>query len=110
MAKQFIREIKPYAKLYKDTNTGIAWIENGKTGFGHSCHANIGSSGSVRGMKKLGYWGKDDRTVRSHGFIYNIDTFVIDKNDELDLIVAEECTCQGCLERRRTQQGRTWLS
>lgn len=100
MAKRFIREIKPYAKLYKDTNTGIAWIENGKTGFGHSCHANIGSSGSVRGMKKLGYWGKDDRTVRSHGFIYNIDTFVVDKNDELDLIVAEECTCQGCLERR----------
>ena len=30
----------------------------------------------------------------------NIDTLVIDKNDEVDLIVAEECTCQGCLERR----------
>lgn len=100
MAKQFIREVKPYAKLYKDTNTGIAWIEDGSTGCGHSCHANIDSSGSVSGMKKLGYWDKEDRTVRSHGFIYNIDTFVIDKENELDLIVAEECTCQGCSDRR----------
>lgn len=100
MAKQFIKEVKPYAKLYKDTNTGIAWIEDGSTGCGHSCHANIDSSGSVRGMKSLGYWGKEDRTIRSHGFIYNIDSFVVDKENELDLIVAEHCTCQGCLERR----------
>ena len=69
MSKKFIKEVKPYAKLYKDTNTGIAWIEDGSTGCGHSCHANI-------------------------------DSFVIDKENELDLIVAEECTCQGCIDRR----------
>ena len=34
-------------------------------------------------MKNLGYWGKDDRTVRSHGFIYNIDTFVVDEKNHM---------------------------
>lgn len=100
MAKQFIREVKPYAKLYKDTITGITWIEDGSTGLGISVHANIDGSGSVAGMKNLGYWGKNDRTVRTHGFIYNIDSFVCDKDNELEMIVANECTCQGCIERK----------
>lgn len=100
MAKQFIREVKPYANLYKDTVTGIAWIEDGSTGCGHSCHPNIDSTGSVTGMKKLGYWNKKDRIVRSHGFQYNIDKFVIDTKDEFDIIVAKECACAGCQERR----------
>lgn len=101
MAKKFIREIDKYISLYRDDRTGIAWIENGSTGCSHSCHSNIDSSGSVRGMKQLGYWNKKDRTVRSHGFIYNIDTFVIDKENKYDLIVANECCCQGCLERKQ---------
>lgn len=100
MAKQFIREVKPYANLYKDTVTGIAWIEDGSTGCGHSCHPNIDISGSVRGMKNLGYWDRKDRIVRSHGFQYNIDKFVIDTKEELDVLVAEECMCAGCQERR----------
>lgn len=65
--KQFIKEVKPYCKLYRDDTNGIAWIENGSTGMGHSVHPNIGISGSVRGMKNLGYWDKDDKIVRSHG-------------------------------------------
>lgn len=28
MAKQFIREVNPYAKLYRDDKNGIAWIED----------------------------------------------------------------------------------
>ena len=72
MAKQFIRNVKPYAKLYRDTTTGIAWIEDGSSGCGWSVHSNIDITGSVRGMKYLGYWGKKDRTVRSHGYIYNL--------------------------------------
>ena len=51
-------------------------------------------------MKKLGYWGKEDRTVRSHGFIYNIDTFVVDEADPYDVLAAEECQCASCIERR----------
>ena len=101
MAKQLIKEIEPSIKLYRDDKSGLAWIENGKTGNGHSVHSNIDASGSVTGMKKLGYWKKDARTVRSHGYIYNIDTFICD--DEYDKIVADYCRCQGCIERRERQ-------
>lgn len=101
MAKEFIREIHPYAKLYRDSVNGIAWIEDGSTGLGHSCHPNIDITGSVTGMKNLGYWGKSDKVARSHGFQYNISRFVIDRKNKLDLIVADECRCQECLKRRK---------
>ena len=52
-------------------------------------------------MKNLGYWGKDDRIVTSHGWKYNIDRFVCDKENRFETIVANECMCQGCMERRR---------
>lgn len=61
MAKKLIKEIRPYVKLYRDTNNGIAWIEDGSTGLGISVHPNLDKSGSVTGMKKLGYWDKSDR-------------------------------------------------
>lgn len=98
--KQFIRQIEEHVNLYRDDKNGITWIEDGRTGLGISVHANINSSGSVSGMKTLGYWGKKDRTVRSHGWIYNIDSFVCDKDNRLEMIVADECRCQGCIERR----------
>jgi hypothetical protein len=93
MAKVLIKQVGEYQKLYRDDKTGIAWVENGSTGLGHSCHPNIDSSGSVKGMKDRGYWGKKDRTVRSHGFIYNIDHLVI--SDELDQIANDHCQCGG---------------
>lgn len=69
----FVRRVGSSKFLFVDPKTGIAWIEDGRTGLGHSCHPNISATGSVRGMKGRGFWGKRDRTVRSHGFIYNID-------------------------------------
>ena len=103
MAKKLIREIKSYANLYRDTNNGIAWIEDGSTGLGISVHPNIDKTGSVTGMKNLGYWDKEDRIVQSHGWKYNIDRFVCSKKDELEMIVAGECMCQACIERRSKQ-------
>lgn len=91
--KRKLLEIKPYVVLYRDDRTGIAWVEDGTTGMGHSCHPNIDATGSIRGMKKLGYWNAKDRCVRSHGFIYNIDHLV--SSDELDRIAAEHCRCGG---------------
>jgi hypothetical protein len=93
--KQNIREVRPYVTLYRDDHTGIAWVENGSTGCGHSAHPNIDASGSVRGMKEEGYWAKDARTVRSHGFIYNIDEFIVNRGDELDMLAAQHCQCGG---------------
>lgn len=67
MAKVKVREINPYAILYRDDRNGIAWIEDGSSGY---------------------------------GFIYNIDSFVCNKDCEFEMIVASECRCQGCIERR----------
>ena len=48
MAKRFIKEVKPYCNLYIDDKTGIAWIEDGTMGIGHSVHPNIDITGSVK--------------------------------------------------------------
>lgn len=101
MARIFIKKVGEYQNLYCDNKTGIAWIEDGSTGLGHSCHPSIDASGSVSEMKNLGYWDKSDRVVTSHGFKYNIDRFIVDTTNPLDRIVARECMCQACIERRR---------
>jgi hypothetical protein len=87
------KRLGEYQRLFRDSNTGIAWIEDGGTGNGHSAHPNIDRTGSVAGMRKLGYWPKEQRVVRSHGFIYNIDRLVV--TDQLDKIAAEYCQCGG---------------
>lgn len=91
--KAFIREVGPYARLYRDERTGIAWIEDGQTGVGHSAHPNIDASGSVAGMKARGWWPQDALLVRSHGFIYNVSECVV--TDGYDRIAAAECRCGG---------------
>jgi hypothetical protein len=91
--KVLIKEIEPHIELYRDPGTGIAWVENGKTGGGHSAHPNIDVTGSVSGMKKLGYWAEDAKTVRSHGAIYNISRCSV--TDPLDEIARQHCQCGG---------------
>lgn len=98
--KVLVREIEPHVRLFRDDRNGIAWIEDGRVGIGVSVHPNIDATGSVRGMKERGYWGKNDRTVRSHGWQFNIDLFCCRADDELEQIVARECRCQACIERR----------
>ena len=98
--RKAVRQIQPGVILYRDDLNGLAWIEDGRTGLGVSVHPNISNTGSVRGMIDRGYWHKKDRTIRSHGWIYNIDRFVCDKDDELEMIVADECNCSACIERR----------
>lgn len=97
--KQKIREIAEHVVLYRDDKNGIAWIEDGRIGIGISIHPNISATGSVRGMRKTGRWGKADRVVRSHGWIYNIDRMAYNPKDPLENIVAESCRCKACLER-----------
>lgn len=79
--KKFIKQIEEHVILYRDDKSGIAWIKDGRTGLGISVHSNIHVSGSISGMKTLGY-------------------FVCDKDNRLEMIVADECRCQGCIERR----------
>ena len=98
--KTFIKEIKKHANLYTCPRTGLAWIENGTTGTKHTLHANIYDSGSVRGMKQSGYWRKEDRTVKTNGFIYNVDTMCNDDNEEFNFYLKKYCQCPGCSEKK----------
>lgn len=91
--KQLIDTIRLHVKLYRDPNTGIAWVEDGRAGVAHSCHPNISSSGSVAQMKKRGLWGKGDRTVKCRGHIYNID--ISSASTDLDEIACRHCRCGG---------------
>ncbi len=100
---QFIREIEPGVELFRDAVTGIAWAEDHRTGLGVSVHPNIDESGSVEGMIARGWWRRSDRIARSHGWIYNIDRFACNDEDTVEAIVAEECMCPACIERRAAQ-------
>ena len=91
--KKKIAQVNEHAVMYKDSTTGIVWIEDGSTGLGHSAHPNIDASGSERSMKIFGYWGKNDRCVESHGFIYNTDLCVL--STPLDKLAAQNCECGG---------------
>lgn len=55
---------------------GIARIFDTSVGIIISCYPNITSTGSVRGMKERGWWGKKDKTVRLGGYIYNVSSIV----------------------------------
>lgn len=83
----------PCCELHFDKKTGIAWVENGSSGTGHSAHPNINSSGSASGMIKNGYWHKDDVIKKSHGYTYN--TSHLATSDGLDEIARQHCRCGG---------------
>lgn len=46
--KQFIKYIEENVNLYRDDKNGIAWIKDGRTGFGISVYANISVTGKVK--------------------------------------------------------------
>lgn len=98
--KQLIEVIGPYVNLYRNPITGIAWIEDGHTGCGHSCHPNIDASGSAKSMKARGFWSEDDQVVTTNGFKYNISQFIVSTN--YDLLAAKHCQCRPCLLNRVT--------
>lgn len=45
------------------------------TKYDKAVHPSIHYTGSVAGMKKAGYWGKDDIIVRYGEYIYNLSIF-----------------------------------
>lgn len=98
--KEYIRDIEKDVPLYRDSRTGIAWAEDHRTGLGISVHPNIDETGSVEGMVARGWWRRDDRIERSHGWIYNTDRLAYDANDPVEKAVAEACMCRACQERR----------
>ncbi len=96
--KTVVRRLSEHRTLFRDTENGIAWIEDTSVGLGYSCHPNISDTGSVTGMRLRGYWGEKDRVVSSHGFIFNVDKVAI--YGDLDQIAADACECVACRERK----------
>jgi hypothetical protein len=45
---------------------------NVNTGINLDLHPSIHCTGNVKGMKKLGCWGKNDICVRIGNYIYNL--------------------------------------
>lgn len=80
----FVKETGWLCSLPKAYKGNLYCIENYSAGTEHSAHPNIDASGSVTGMKKLGYWRKDATINRTHGAIYNMSSIVCsDPLDEL---------------------------
>lgn len=96
--KHLIDQLSDHVNLYIDPDTGIAWVEDGSTGCGHSAHPNIDATGSVAGMKNQGFWYEDARCVESHGYIYNVDAVYI--SSEYDRVAGDACSCIACWPRR----------
>lgn len=94
-----VKKIAEHATL-KVYSNGIATVHDGSSGMTHSVHPNIDCTGSVRGMKQLGYWKRDARTVRAGSYIYNIDSLAYDKENAYDMVAYENCMCMACLERK----------
>lgn len=91
--KILLKEVEPHVNLYRDTGTGIAWVEDGRTGCGHSPHPSIDETGSVAGMASKGYWDKNAVTVKSNGLIYNTSLYFAPSG--LDKLAALHCRCGG---------------
>ena len=87
--------LSSYRSGYRDSRTGIAWIEDHASGRGRSLHPNIAKSGNVQGMKHLGYWNLHDRTITSHGWTYNIDQYVPETDPIIQQWLLDHCKCGG---------------
>lgn len=46
------------------------------TQYEKSRHPSIHHTGSIRGMKRLGFWGKHDHCVRCGQYIYNLSQII----------------------------------
>ena len=99
--RTFLRMVRDHVELHRDAS-GIAWIVDTSAGIAHSAHPNIDATGSVRGMKQLGLGRKDARTVRSHGFIYNVSETAVET--DLDEIARKACRCGGVHAPRKEVQ------
>lgn len=102
-----IKELDEHHILYRDSKNGIAWVCDTSSGMCYSAHPNIMQSGSVRGMKALGYWDKSDKVVESHGYKHNISKLVI--SDTWDKVVAAHCQCSECKKQHENENSKERL-
>lgn len=94
-----IKKFNSTVFLYKDTYTGIAWVEDKRTGMKYSCHPYTNNKGSVRGMKALGLWRKHDSVLCCGETFYNASKRYTSAS--WDKVASNACECKECLKRRK---------
>ena len=96
--KVLIKKLNPALFLYRDAYTGIAWVEDTKTGMKYSCHPYTNNKGSVRSMKALGLWRKHDSVLFCDEIFYNISKLYIGAS--WDRVASNACQCIKCQRHR----------
>ena len=59
--KQFIRNIEESVTLFRDDKSGIAWIEDGRTGLGYSYIVDVRKNGEPNNAERKIYTYKEFR-------------------------------------------------
>lgn len=88
MAREVLQQIDHHTVLVRDSQTGIASVEDGRIGIRHSCHPNISTSGNPRQV-----YGPHGRIKRANGCAYNTADCIV--SDELDELARRNCLCGG---------------
>ena len=57
-------------------------------------------------MISSGLWRSGDRIAKLNWCFYDIDRFSCREENPIEAIVAEECMCAACIERRAASAGR----
>lgn len=107
--KHLVRTIERHSQiqLYRDTVSGIAWVEDELRGVRYPAHPSVQKEGgpfTVDDMKRKGYWRKDAKTVETDdGFVYNVDKLCLgDEYASVAIyteVAVEACRCEACAER-----------
>ena len=95
MSKFLLQTIGANQQLYRDTMTGLAWIEDRSSGASYALHPCTASIASIRDLKKNGDWGLTDQCVRSRGFHYNIDRYIPCHDPAINAALLSACHCGG---------------
>lgn len=87
MTEQLIEQLSPCVAVWRDEETGLAWVDAGGRKF--FCHPDTVGRGSPAAK----WWAENARTLSFEGYLYNIDEMVI--AFEEDEIARQHCRCGG---------------
>jgi hypothetical protein len=94
--KNFVREIVPDVHLYRDPETGLAWVTECVHGtvLSHSCHPAIHEEELARQFKRS-TWTRAHHLIRVGTTIYNVSICCSSADDPYKGMARRECCCGG---------------
>lgn len=101
--KKFIKQLDGHINIFCDEKSGLATLEDEITGIGVSAHSCVSLSDKAGRRNVNRYWKKFDRIIEFDGYLYNIDKFILNPKNDMQVIAANLCMCDACIERRRKE-------